>query len=243
MSAVTPPVSTRARLVWSAGVVVAASLPHWSLLPAWLPALLLAAAAWRLAADRFGWRTPGRALRIVLAAAAFSGVIAEFRTINGVIAGSALLVAMVALKLVETRTHRDEVLLMIISYFLVFASLLEHQSPLVGAYLIVFVLVTTAGLVQLGRGGPLLPSARTLGVAAGLLVKAVPVMLVLFVLFPRLPGPLWALPTAPGSGATGLSDSMTPGDISHLVLSDEIAFRVEFEGEPPPLGELYWRGP
>ena len=243
MSAASTSVSTRARLVWSAGVVVAASLPHWPLLPAWLPALLLAASAWRLSADRFGWRTPGRPLRIVLAAAALLGVLAEFRTINGVIAGSSLLVAMVALKLVETRTHRDEVLLMIISYFLVFASLLEHQSPLVGAYLIVFVLVTTAGLVQLGRGGPLLPSARTLGVAAGLLVKALPVMLVLFVLFPRLPGPLWALPTAPGSGATGLSDSMTPGDISHLVLSDEIAFRVEFEGEPPPLGELYWRGP
>src|SRR5690606_20131960 len=139
----------------------------------------------------------------------------------------------------ETRTHRDEVVLMIISYFLVFASLLEHQSPVVGAYLVAFVLVTTAGLVQLGRGGPLLPSARTLGIAGGLLLKALPVMVVLFVLFPRLPGPLWALPTAPGTGTTGLSDSMTPGDISRLVLSDDVAFRVEFAGNAPPLGELY----
>ena len=235
--------STRARVLWSAAVVVAASLPHWPLLPAWLPITLCAAVAWRLAADRVGWRPPGRPLRIALAAAALCGVLAEFRTINGVIAGSALLVVMVALKLVETRTRRDELVLMIISYFLVFASLLEHQSPLVGAYLVLFVLVTTAGLVQLARGGPLLPSARTLGIAAGLLLKAIPVMVALFVLFPRLPGPLWALPTAPGSGASGLSDSMTPGDISQLVLSDEIAFRVEFEGGAPSLGELYWRGP
>ena len=235
--------STRARVVWSAAVVVAASLPHWPLLPAWLPMTLCVAVAWRLAADRLGWRPPGRALRMLLAAAALCGVLAEFRTINGVIAGSALLVVMVALKLVETRTHRDEVVLMIISYFLVFASLLEHQSPVVGAYLVAFVLVTTAGLVQLGRGGPLLPSARTLGIAGGLLLKALPVMVVLFVLFPRLPGPLWALPTAPGTGTTGLSDSMTPGDISRLVLSDDVAFRVEFAGNAPPLGELYWRGP
>src|SRR5690606_27511734 len=88
--------STRARVVWSAAVVVAASLPHWPLLPAWLPMTLCVAVAWRLAADRLGWRPPGRALRMLLAAAALCGVLAEFRTINGVIAGSALLVVMVA---------------------------------------------------------------------------------------------------------------------------------------------------
>ena len=54
-----------------------------------------------------GWRTPGRGVRLLLAAAALAIVLAEYRTINGITAGSALLVIMVALKLVETRTHRD----------------------------------------------------------------------------------------------------------------------------------------
>lgn len=237
------PAVARARVLWSAAIVVGASLPHFVLLPAWLPAILCLCVAWRIAAERRGWRAPGRGVRMLLAVAALAIVLAEYRTINGVTAGSTLLVIMVALKLVETRTHRDELVLMIICYFLVFSSLLEHQSPTVGAYLLGFVLITTAGLVQLGRRGPLLPPARTLKLAGGLLLKAVPVMVVLFVLFPRLPGPLWALPSDSRSGTTGLSDSMTPGDISELVRSDQIAFRVEFDDAAPPLGTLYWRGP
>jgi len=68
-------------------------------------------------------------------------------------------------------------------------------------------------------------------------------MAVLFLLFPRLPGPLWAIPGSTSSGATGLSDTMSPGDITNLGLSDEIAFRVEFDGRPPSADTLYWRGP
>ena len=72
---------------------------------------------------------------------------------------------------------------------------------------------------------------------------ALPIMLVLFVLFPRLPGPLWGLPGANTSGRSGLSDTMSPGDLTDLGLSDEIAFRVEFHERPPGPGQLYWRGP
>src|SRR5262249_24072321 len=44
-------------------------------------------------------------------------------------------------------------------------------------------------------------------------------------------------------GVTGLSDTMSPGTISALSLSDAIAFRVMFESATPPRGQLYWRGP
>src|SRR5690606_7425516 len=122
-----------------------------------------------------------------------AAVLSRFRTINGIEAGSALLIVMVALKFVEARTHRDELVMMMLAYFLVFASLLTHQHPLIGAYLLAFVFVTTIGLLQLGRRGPLLTTRRTAALAAGLLLKALPIMAVLFVLFPRLPGPLWAV--------------------------------------------------
>jgi transglutaminase-like putative cysteine protease len=68
-------------------------------------------------------------------------------------------------------------------------------------------------------------------------------MLVLFVLFPRIPGPLWGLPKDAWSGVTGLSDDMSPGNISSLSQSDAVAFRVTFRGEPPPPAQRYWRGP
>jgi transglutaminase-like putative cysteine protease len=231
------------RLAWTGGVVLGASLPHWPQLPLWIPFLLIACIAWRFAAKFGRVPMPGAWLRIVLAIIAFLGVLFSYRTINGVSAGSALLVVMVALKFFECHTQRDQMVLMIISYFLVFASLLYGGSILTGLYLIGFVWVTTVGLLQLGRGGVLLPSWPTAKYCARLLLQSVPIMVVLFLLFPRLPGPLWGIPGSTSSGASGLSGEMSPGDITDLGLSDEVAFRAEFFDGPPAPSDLYWRGP
>lgn len=231
------------RLAWTAGVIVSASLLHWPRLPAWIPALLLACIAWRFAGKLRGAPMPPRWLLIVLALGAFLGVLGSYQTINGVSAGSALLVVMVALKFFECHTQRDQLVLMIIAYFLVFAGLLYGGGILTGAFLVGFVLITTVGLLQLGRGGALLPGWPTAKYAARLLLQATPIMIALFILFPRLPGPLWGIPGSTSSGATGLSGEMSPGDITDLGLSDEIAFRVEFMGTPPAASDLYWRGP
>jgi transglutaminase-like putative cysteine protease len=76
-----------------------------------------------------------------------------------------------------------------------------------------------------------------------MLAQGVPVMVILFFLFPRMGGPLWGLPADAFSGSTGLSDSMTPGNISLLSQSDAIAFRARFDGPAPERRRLYWRGP
>lgn len=232
------------RLLWTAAIIVGASLPHWSHMPLWVPVLLIVCVAWRLAGQTLGWTLPNRTLRLALALLAFLGVFMEYRTINGLTAGSTLLVVMVALKFLESSTQRDQLVLMMLSYFLVFAGLLYQQSsPLIGAYLLGFVWITTVGLLQLARRGPLLGNRRSAKLAGRLLLQSVPIMLALFLFFPRLPGPLWAIPSSGGSATTGLSDTMSPGDITALGLSDEVAFRVQFFGRVPPADELYWRGP
>jgi protein-glutamine gamma-glutamyltransferase len=231
------------RLYWTAGIVLGATLPHWSGLPGWVPVLLAIAIAWRLAIAAFAWPVPLRALRLVFAFAAFCAVLFQYQTINGVAAGSALLVVMIALKFLESNGHRDRLVLIMISYFLLFASLLTENGPLTAAYLLLLIWFTTVGLLQLSRRGPLLGLRDTGALAVRLLAQSLPLMALLFVLFPRLPGPLWALPGSTSSGATGLSDDMSPGDITNLALSDEIAFRVEFASPVPRARELYWRGP
>lgn len=182
------------RLTWMAVVVVGASLPHWHALPLWVPGMLAAAIAWRIAARLAPLPLPNRASRIVLAAAAFGAIVLEYQTINGLNAGSALLVVMVALKYLESRSQRDQLVLMMISYFLVFAGLLYQESAATGLYLLGFVWITTIGLMQLGRRGQLLGNIPTAKLAGKLLFQATPVMILLFILFPRLPGPLWAIP-------------------------------------------------
>jgi len=231
------------RLFWTAGIVVGATLPHWSALPSWVPVLLGVAIAWRLAIAAFAWPVPLRLVRLLLAFAAFCAVLFRYRTLNGVEAGSALLVVMIALKFLESNGHRDRLVLIMISYFLLFASLLTENGPLTAVYLLLLIWLTTVGLLQLSRRGPLLGMRNTAGLAAKLLVQSLPLMIVLFILFPRLPGPIWAIPGSTSSGATGLSDTMSPGDITNLALSDEIAFRVEFLSPVPPPRDLYWRGP
>jgi transglutaminase-like putative cysteine protease len=231
------------RLEWTAAIVVGATLPHWPTLPLWVPLLLCAAVAWRLAVAARAWPMPIRTLRLLLALVAFGVVLVTYRTINGVQAGSALLVVMMALKFLESRDHRDQLVLIMISYFLLFASLLTARGPLTAVYLLLLIWLTTIGLLQLSRRGPLLGLRPTAALAGRLLLQSLPLMIALFVLFPRLPGPLWGVPGTSTSATSGLGDTVDPGDITSLALSDEIAFRAQFLSRPPPARDLYWRGP
>ncbi|KAG1663466.1 Protein-glutamine gamma-glutamyltransferase [Nymphon striatum] len=54
--------------------------------------------------------------------------------------------------------------------------------------------------------------------------------------------PFWTVPHPGGHAKTGISDSMTPGDIAELSQSDALAFSVKFNGQRPKQNELYWRG-
>jgi transglutaminase-like putative cysteine protease len=236
------PVETK-RLVWSAAIVIGTSLPHWPGLTIWIPVLLLTAIAWRFGVTLYGWPAPPRSVLLPVSLGAFCAVVLEFRTLNGIEAGSALLVVMIALKFLESRNQRDQLVLIMISYFLMFASLLSERGPLMVTYIVLLIWLTTVALLQIGRRGEFLPYRATGALSGRLILHALPVMVALFLLFPRLPGGLWAIPGSTSSGATGLSDTMSPGDITELGLSDEIAFRVEFEGAPPRASDLYWRGP
>ncbi|MGH8494767.1 MAG: DUF3488 domain-containing protein, partial [Gammaproteobacteria bacterium] len=230
-------------LYWTLAALAFATLPHVPHLPVWTVMLGLGAGAWRLLAERRRWRFPPRGIRFPLALGVFLIVLASYRTINGVEAGSALLTVMIAMKLLETRTLRDQRVLLFIAYFMVMAGFLYGQSLWLLPYTALTIWVTTIALLQTGKTGGELKSRRAIGLAGRLLAQAIPLMLVLFVLFPRVPGPIWALPAQENAAGSGLDDEMTPGNISDLSLSDEVAFRVEFEAAVPPASQRYWRGP
>ncbi|MFU8895831.1 MAG: transglutaminase TgpA family protein [Gammaproteobacteria bacterium] len=212
-------------------------------LPSWIIGVFAIAALWRLAVQQFGWRLPPGWLRLPLAFACVIGVLLTYRTFNGLEAGGALLVVMAAMKLLETRTRRDLQVLSFIGFFIILAQLLYDQPIWSLPWLLASVIAITVALLQGVRGGPPLPLRTSTGIVLRMLAFAVPVALVLFLLFPRVPGPFWALPSHGAAGLTGLSDEMSPGQISQLIQSDEIAFRVSFDGPTPPPAMLYWRGP
>ena len=105
------------------------------------------------------------------------------------------------------------------------------------------VTLIVTSLISLNDSNGFVNSQKRVTVALSLLVQSIPFLLILFVLFPRIDGPLWGLPKDAHAGTTGLDDEMSPGQISQLSLSDKVAFRVEFSDPIPENSSLYWRGP
>lgn len=215
--------------------------PHLLRLPVWVVTLLAGCGIWRLLLSRKAWRMPPAWLRALLTLLAAGGIAYHHSTLLGRDAGTALLAVMTALKLLELRSRRDVLLVLYLAYFLILTQFFYSQSIPNALYLLATVWATTMLLIAVQH--PSVPLRRHLHTAAITLGQAAPLMLILFVLFPRIPGPLWSLPDDAHYGQTGLSDHMSPGQISELSRSGAVAFRVEFEGAPPPREALYWRGP
>ncbi|MDE2440564.1 MAG: DUF3488 domain-containing transglutaminase family protein [Betaproteobacteria bacterium] len=187
-------------------------------------------------------RLPGRWVLALLVLVGCSGIFMEFRTLLGRDAGVAMLVVFMAMKLLELKSKRDAVVVVVLGYFLLLTHYLYSQSIPTGAWLLFALWLVTATLIRL-HGGPACTSSVTLRYAAILCLQAIPFMLVLYLLFPRISGPLWGLPSDAHAGMTGLSDTMSPGSISRLAQSADIAFRSHFTEAVPPKHKLYWRGP
>lgn len=218
--------------------------PHLLHLPAFIPMFCLVFALWRLMSAHYAWALPGMALRTLLTLAALTGAYLGFGTVLGRDAGTGLLVIMLGLKLLETRCYRDAVVVLFLDYFLCVTAVLYSQAIPILVYLTLVLLVITAAMIELNQPTRVrVPLHTMLRRAGALLLQAIPFAVLLFVLFPRLPGPLWGLPQDGEGGMSGLDDSMNPGSITHLSRSDRIAFRADFSGPLPPAHLLYWRGP
>ncbi|MDG2376601.1 MAG: DUF3488 and transglutaminase-like domain-containing protein, partial [Woeseiaceae bacterium] len=165
----------------------------------------------------------------------------SYESVSGVGPGSSLLVVMAALKLLETRKRRDQFVLLFISVFLIMSSLLREQYLWSLPYLIAGVLFTITAWLRMSdvRRVPIWHSVQTSG---RFIAYSLPLMIAMWVFFPRITTPFWAVPIDTSSATSGLSDRMSPGDISSLSLSNAVAFRVRFDDEIPPPHSRYWRG-
>ena len=224
---------------WLLASVALVLAPHAAYQPWWLSASIVAVLVWRYLLTTHAWPAPGALLRMALTLLAGVAVFKYYGTIFGRDAGIALLTAMLALKLLELRSLRDYLLAAFLLYFLILASFLYSQSLWLAAYLLGAVLLCTATLVRLAQPGS--AGVYSLRLAGRLLLQALPYMLIMYLLFPRIQGSLWGLPQDAHGGITGMSDELRPGSINNLSQSDEIAFRVAFTGSVPEHADLYWR--
>jgi len=224
---------------WLAAVAVVVIAPLFGELPVWISVAYLAAVGWHYLHTRFDWPQLRRWLRWVLALAAVAAVLRYYGTLLGREPGVSLLVLLTGLKLLELRSLRDAVLAALLLVLVLLGGFLYTTSLFLGAYTLVAVVAVTAALMRLQHPGL---SLRALARSSAVIVlQALPLMVVAYLLFPRLPDALWAFQINDSGGRSGLSDRMEPGSVSALTLSDDVAFRAYFDGPPPPNRDLYWR--
>ncbi|MBV1872891.1 MAG: DUF3488 and transglutaminase-like domain-containing protein, partial [Gammaproteobacteria bacterium] len=168
----------------------------------------------------------------------FGVVYMAYDTLIGPLAGVALLILAYTFKLLEARTERDANMVVTLSYFVMATAFLFDQGFSKAIYLLFGSIVISASLISVNQ--PLITWKEGYRSAAFLILKCLPVMVVLFVLVPRVPS-LWNIQFDSQQARTGLSDEMSPGDIARLGESDSVAFRAIFEGELPPPAQRYWR--
>jgi len=243
---------TATQIRWLGALLLLAQLPQAPHLPLWIAAfgMLLVGLRFallrrdRLRPDAPPARIPSWTL-VIFAVLAALFVRASYGYLLGRDPSVAFLFILVGIKFLETRTVRDGTLLVALASFLLVTPYFRSQSPAAALVALPALLVLGATLDALARS-PASALARTPSQAlrrtGRMILQGIPIAAVMFVLFPRVAAPLWGMPADAGA-QTGLSDSMAPGSISELSLSDAVAFRVDFDGVVPPAPQRYWRGP
>ncbi len=223
------------------GVIAWTVLPHVPHLPGWCIALTSVVLLWRAALAVGNGPLPGRWLLVAVLAVAAGLTFMSYRTLLGKEPGVTMAVVLMALKTLELRARRDAFVVFFLGFFLVLTHFLYSQSLGVAAAMLVSVwgLLTALVLAHMPVGQPSLKQAAQLAGRTALL--GAPIMLLLFLLFPRI-GPLWGVPKD-GMSSTGLSDRLRLGSVAEVALDDRIAMRLRFDGTPPAPQSLYFRGP
>lgn len=230
---------SRTSLAWLLSVQVFILAPHFVSVPFWIGLVWVAVAVWRWRIFQGAWNYPGKLQKTVLVLACCAGLFFSLGSGFKFESMVSLLVVGFTLKLLELKNQKDFVLLVFIAFFILAAQFIEFNHFLAAFYGFGCLILLCSTLMQLYRESENASVWKNLRPSAGILLQAIPFMVLLFIVVPRL-GSFWAVPS-PMQAKTGMSDSMSPGDFTELMESNELAFRVSFTSELPSRDKLYWR--
>lgn len=216
-------------------------MPHIQRLPIWITLVAICTLVWRIQVYLGRWRFPPRWLKYLFAGISGTALLLNYGKIAGLEPMVGLLVVAYSLKLLEMYQRRDALAVIFLAFIVASTQFLFEQTMVATILVGVQVLFISTALLGLNQSAGHKRPLGSAKLACQLLGLSIPLMLVLFIIIPRI-GSLWAVPLLQTSAKTGVSDSMAPGDFSNLGKSGELAFRVTFEGDIPPQNTLYWRG-
>ena len=233
----------RRPLLWLAAALLFTLPPMFGSLATWVPCLFLLALAMKFWMEPKGYRLRFATLKLMLAAVALFAIFASYGSLKGIEPSVSLLVVLISLKVLEAHTAREFQVMVLMGWVLCLCGFFLSQDFGIALCLLAAFALLLVALIQFHRGSS--PGAfwPPLGVTCKLLAQAAPIVVLLFLLFPRLNTGFWFQIRDPRSASSGFSDRLSPGSIAALANSSDIAFRAEFPGSrTPPPGPMYWRG-
>ena len=229
----------RKSLAWLLAIQILILAPHFVTAPIWIAVVWVVVAVWRWKIFQGAWDYPSKTKKTLLVAVCCGGLFLSLGAGFSFESMISLLLIGFILKLLELKNRKDFVLLIFIALFILAAQFIQFNHFLAAFYGFGCLTLLCATLMQLYKESAGQSVWKELRPSVYILLQAIPFMIMLFVVVPRI-GSFWAVPS-PQQSKTGMSDSMSPGDFTELMDSDELAFRVSFVGATPPREKLYWR--
>ncbi|TMP95287.1 MAG: DUF3488 domain-containing protein, partial [Verrucomicrobia bacterium] len=233
----------RRPLLWLAAALLFTLPPMFGSLAPWVPCLFLITLAMKFWMEPKGYRLRSTTWKLILAAVTLAAIFSSYGSLKGIEPGVSLLVVLMSLKILEAHTAREFQVMVMMAWVLCLCGFFLSQDFAIALCLLAAFALLLVALIQFHRGsspGALWPP---LGATGKLLAQAAPLVVLLFLLFPRINTGFRFEILGAGSAASGFSDRLSPGSIASLANSSEIAFRGEFpDGKTRPPGPMYWRG-
>jgi len=234
----------RRPLLWFAAALVFSVPPMFGNLVWWVPVSFLLVLITKFRMEQRGLRLRSTPWKLAAAAMAIGGVKLQYHSLIGLEPGLSISILLISIKILEAHTARDFHILALLGWFLGLSGLFVSQGIGAGLYaMATFWLILTAVSQYHTGGASSRGIIRPLLSSAGLILFAIPLLVVMFLVFPRGSGPFRFDLKRSLMNRTGMSDHLSPGSVSSLAESTEVAFRVEFpDGNVPKSQDLYWRG-
>ena len=220
-------------------------LPQIQHTPWWTSAFAACLLLWRARLAWTGGALPGRWLLAGALALAIAATWATHKTIVGRDAGVTLIVMLLTLKTLELRARRDAMVVFFLGFFVLLSNFFYSQSLPTALAMVLGLMGLLTALVNAHMTAGKPPLTQALRTASLLALWGAPVMVALFLFFPRM-APLWGVPSDDLAGRSGLSENMRVGEVASLAMDDSVALRIRFDtpgGKEPPASSLYFRGP
>ena len=233
----------RLPLLWMAGALLFTLPPFFDSLVIWVPSFFLISLGLKFWMEPKGYRLRSIVLKLLLVAMALTALFGSYGSVRGIEAGISLLVVLLSLKILEAHTAREFRVMVLIGWMLCLCGFLLSQDFATALCLIIAFALLLVALVQFHRGNAPEPIRAPVITTCKLLLQALPLVVLLFLLFPRITTGFRFELRAFRSPNVGFSDRLSPGSVAALANSSEIAFRAEFPGSNiRPTGPMYWRG-